>query len=63
MLLGEQPVSGADLCGGAAAVEAERGVMIYFSAFQFLSLLRVRNGVSFIARRRSPGERQQSGLF
>ena len=34
MLLGEQPVSGADLRGGAAPVEAERGVMVRFGWLQ-----------------------------
>jgi hypothetical protein len=75
VLLGEQPVGGADLREGAAAVEAERGVMIDFRALQFPSLTGRRRGASFIARRRRNGEtldfwpdhrfwrRQQSGLL
>ena len=38
MMLGQQPVSGTNLHDGAVAVEAERGVMIGFSSFQFLNL-------------------------
>ena len=56
VLLGEQPVGGADLRERAAAVEAERGVMIGFSALQFPSLTGRRRGASFIARRRSNWE-------
>src|ERR1035437_3355114 len=52
VLLGEQPVGGADLREGAAAVEAERGVMIDFRALQLQSLTGRRRGASFIARRR-----------
>jgi len=53
VLLGQHAVGGADLREGAAAVEAERGVIIGFSALQFPSLTGRRSGVSFIARRRS----------
>ena len=49
MLLGERQIRGADLRGRAAAVEAERGVMIFFSALQFPTLLRANGGVSFFA--------------
>src|ERR1035437_6797654 len=56
VLLGQQPVGGADLREGAVAVEAERGVMIGFRALQFPSLTSRRSGVSFIARRRSNWE-------
>ena len=75
VLLGEQPVGGADLREGAVAVEAERGVMIDFSALQSPSLTSRRSGVSFIARRRRNlkaldfwrdhrfWRRQQSGLL
>ena len=50
MLLGEQPVSGANLGKCAIAVEAERGVMIDFSALQFPSLPKGSRIASFIAR-------------
>jgi len=50
-MFGEHPVSGANLRQSAAAVEAERGVVIVFKALQFSSLPRVRSGASFIAQR------------
>ena len=49
-MLGERAVGGADLRERAAAVEAERRIMIGFRALQFPSLLRRRGGVSFFAR-------------
>ena len=56
VLLGQQPVGGADLRERAAAVEAERGVMIDFRALQLPSLTGRRRGVSFIVRRRRNGK-------
>ena len=49
MMFGQQPVSGANLLEGAAAVEAERGVMIDFSALQSPTLPREICTASFIA--------------
>ena len=51
-LLGEQAVCRADLLKRAAAVESERGVMIFFSTLQFRSLLRGSGAVIFIQRGR-----------
>jgi hypothetical protein len=50
ILFGEQPVGRADLREGAAAVAAERGMMIFFSGLQFPGLLREGSGVSLIVR-------------
>ena len=47
-LFGKHTVGGADLRQRAAAVQAERGVMIVFRAFQSPSLTGGGNGVTFI---------------
>ena len=49
MLAGECAVGAADLRGGAAAVEAERGVMVGFNALQSPSLTGGCGGVTLIA--------------
>lgn len=35
LMLGQQPVSGTNLCEAAVALEAERGIVIDLSALQF----------------------------
>ena len=47
-LFGQHPVGGADLRERAAAVQAERGVMVVFRALQFPSLTKERSDVTFI---------------
>ena len=56
MLLCEDSVCGANLRESAAAVEAERGIVIVFSALQFPSLARARRVVSFIAHRNAKSQ-------
>ena len=64
VLFGQHAVGGADLCGGAAAVQTERGVMIGFSRLQFPESLRGR-GVAggFASDRRFFWRRQKLGAF
>src|ERR1019366_796370 len=53
MLLGQHAVGGANLRQRTAAVQAERGVMIFFSALQFPKLLRRRGGGGVVAHRQN----------
>src|ERR1035437_8857277 len=64
VLFGQHPVGSADLRERAAAVKAERGVVIVFGAWQFPSLLRGNDSVSFNQhQRRFFISRQQVGTL
>ena len=64
VLFGQHPVGGAYLFGGAAAVEAERGVVIGFSRMQFPKLLGGSGRALGLARGQNLfSRRQQVGTF